>query len=367
MFEERLEATLTGMGYQRMNSNAPGVYLYYNRQDEELRIISILRLLHGTEVTKEQYDNLLNQIKRNFSGSDPGRLFLLSMILTIAPDQAKQLCAENSQDNHWMIDLAANRLIIYETQSGEFAGIRSPIEAILEEEYRSSLNRRSSTEEVLNPFPGQGTTQNPRNIGKLLTVMNSSIIIVNIIAYLITHYAPFFGGPNGMLTGGALSWYEVFEEKQYYRILTAMFMHGDFSHLMNNMLVLLFVGDNLERAAGKLKYLFIYFGAGIVAGLTSVSYNMWKDYGQYTESATYSIGASGAIFGVVGAVLFIVVINRGRLENINTRQMVFFVIFSLYGGIANTHIDQAAHVGGFLAGIIFAALLYRRRKNIGTV
>jgi rhomboid protease GluP len=132
------------------------------------------------------------------------------------------------------------------------------------------------------------------------------------------------------------------------------------------MLVLLFVGDNLERAAGKLKYLLIYFGTGIIAGITSISYNMWKDSGQIGEASSYSIGASGAIFGVVGAVLFIVMINRGRLEGISTRQMVFFVILSLYGGIANTHIDQAAHIGGFIAGIILAALLYRRNKDTKT-
>jgi rhomboid protease GluP len=167
-----------------------------------------------------------------------------------------------------------------------------------------------------------------------------------------------------MLGKGALSWYFVMKEKEYYRVLTSMFMHSDFGHLFNNMLVLLFVGDNLERAAGKYKYLFIYFGTGILAGITSISYNMWKENGQYLiDNTVFSIGASGAIFGVVGAMLYIVAINRGRLEDISTRQMVLFVVFSLYGGITNTQIDQAAHVGGFLAGILLAAIVYRRRSR----
>jgi rhomboid protease GluP len=131
------------------------------------------------------------------------------------------------------------------------------------------------------------------------------------------------------------------------------------------MLVLLFVGDNLERAAGKFKYLLLYFGTGILAGITSISYNMWKDYANFSyEYSAFSIGASGAIFGVVGAVLYIVIVNKGRLEDISSRQMVLFVVFSLYGGISNARIDQAAHVGGFMAGILLAAILYRRpRRN----
>ena len=167
-----------------------------------------------------------------------------------------------------------------------------------------------------------------------------------------------------MLGRGALSWYFVFEKKEYYRVLTSMFMHSDLEHLFNNMLVLYFVGNNLERAAGKIRYLFLYFGTGILAGLASISYNMWKEGGQFlVGNSVFSVGASGAIFGVVGAMLFIVVINRGRIADISTRQMVLFVVFSLYGGVTNTQIDQVAHIGGFLAGIVLAAITYRRPKG----
>jgi rhomboid protease GluP len=63
---------------------------------------------------------------------------------------------------------------------------------------------------------------------------------------------------------------------------------------------------------------------------------------------------------VVGAILFIVVINRGRLAEISTGQMILFVVLSLYSGIINAQIDQAAHIGGFFAGISLAVILYRR-------
>jgi rhomboid protease GluP len=87
---------------------------------------------------------------------------------------------------------------------------------------------------------------------------------------------------------------------------------------------------------------------------------MWKYNMQLSSGITISIGASGAIFGVVGAVLLIVIKNRGELENMSTADIVRFVVFSLYGGIVNARIVQAAHIGGFLAGFVLAKLLYRK-------
>jgi len=191
------------------------------------------------------------------------------------------------------------------------------------------------------------------------------IIALNILAYLFTHFTPFFGGAEQMLEKGALSWYYVKESHEYYRILTSMFMHADWSHLVNNMIVLLFIGGNLERAAGRLRLIFIYFGSGILAGITSISYNMWKEYANVSfDGTTISIGASGAIFGVVGAILYVVIVNKGRLQEISMQQMILFIILTLYSGVINSQIDQAAHVGGFLAGILLAAILYRRPRPV---
>ena len=61
-----------------------------------------------------------------------------------------------------------------------------------------------------------------------------------------------------------------------------------------------------------------------------------------------SVGASGAIFGIVGAMGYMLLINKGRLEDISGRQIILFTIFSLYGGIANANIDNVAHIGGFI-------------------
>jgi rhomboid protease GluP len=369
MIEERLEQALTNLGYRRMNSNNASIYLFYHMAATELTVISVIHSIAGMEMTKEQYMHILEQIKNNLRREpSPGSIRLLSLLLTPEVERVKHLCIDKQEDQHWIIDLSSNRLIIYETGSKEFTPIRDLIEGILSEEELKRITNQETTYTGIQTDAGcrtgQARTVMLKRGFRLFTFSNTIIILLNVIAFILLHYTPSFGGKGSMLGRGALSWYYVFREREYYRVLTSMFMHSDLEHLFNNMLVLYFVGDNLERATGKWKYLFLYFGTGILAGLTSISYNMWKEGGQYlVENSVFSIGASGAIFGVVGAMLFIVIINRGRMEDISTRQMVLFALFSLYGGIANTQIDQAAHVGGFLAGILLAAIIYRRPRR----
>jgi rhomboid protease GluP len=377
MMEDRLSISLTNIGYRRIDSNAQGIYLFYRVEENELNIISVIHAINGNEITSEQYAHVLDQIKANFRQSYSHRLHLLSLIFTNNPDNAKHLCAEADQDSHWIVDMSNNRLMIYETQSRDFTGLQNLIESLLDgKPYRDIDsedlygNKTDFPGQEHRPngydggFPGQGQNRRPPNRVQF-TVVNTSIIIINILVFLITTYLPIFGGKEAMLEKGALSWYFVKENGEIYRILTSMFMHSGWDHLINNMIVLLFVGSNLERAAGKLKYLFIYFGSGIIAGICSISYNMWKEYAQvYYADTTISIGASGAIFGVVGAILYVVVINRGKLPQISTSQMILFVVLSLYSGIINAHIDQAAHIGGFFAGLLLAVILYRRPGRI---
>ncbi len=232
-------------------------------------------------------------------------------------------------------------MLVYEDQSSYFSYIISSIEDIIHDKSYETGDLEC----------------NKHKVG-WITLFNTIIVVANIIIHLLAHHTNVFGYEGYAFNKGSLSWYFIKEEREYYRILTSMFLHSDFEHLINNMLVLFFVGDNLERTVGRLKYLWIYFGSGIIAGIVSISYNMIK------QKHIFSIGASGAIFGVVGAMGYILLVNKGHVNHISSRQIALFTIFSLYGGIANANIDNAAHIGGFIGGIIIAILLYRRPKEI---
>ena len=129
-----------------------------------------------------------------------------------------------------------------------------------------------------------------------------------------------------MLAHGAMFAPLVVDHGQYYRLVTSVFMHFGVSHLLNNMLVLFVLGDNLERALGHVKYLIFYIVSGIVANIISIMVHMGSAY------AAVSAGASGAIFGVVGGLVYVVAVNHGQLDGLTNRQLGFMIILSLYHG-----------------------------------
>lgn len=345
--KDGISSQLTAIGYRRLDIHLKSLELYFRPLEAGAEIILFLRAFTGKEMTREEYRRILDNIRQKFTDSGFQTINLLGLIFTLNPDIARRFCLE--EDDHWIVDLSERRLMVYENQSPYFLGLKAPLENIIEDEsYETGLVHGRSSEDEW-----EICTESTHKV-EWITLLNTILIAANILVFLVVQHTRVFGDTAIALKAGALSWYFVKEENQYYRILTSMFLHTNLEHLLNNMLVLFFVGDNLERAAGKIKYMIIYLGSGIIAGISSISYNMLK------EEAILSVGASGAIFGIVGAMAYILFINKGRLEDINSRQIILFTVFSLYGGIANAHIDNAAHIGGFIGGVILALLLYRR-------
>ncbi|NLL00450.1 MAG: rhomboid family intramembrane serine protease [Clostridiales bacterium] len=342
--EDGIIRQLKAMGYHKLDIRINTMDVFYRSSDLGTEIILVLRVISGNEISPDEYRLLLNNIKKRFYESGFVDIFMMGLILTAIPERARRLYLD--QEDHIIVDLWDRRLIIYESQSPYFNGLIPELEKIIHDNnYSTGLEDKEY---------GQVYDSHNHKI-KWVSLFNTIFIVANIIIYIFVHHTNIFGDSIHALQKGALSWYMIKEEGEFYRLITSMFIHSDFEHLMNNMLVLFFVGDNLERAAGKIKYLIIYFGSGIIAGISSISYNMIKD------RWVLSVGASGAIFGIVGAMGYMLLINKGRLEDISGRQIILFTIFSLYGGIANANIDNVAHIGGFIGGIILALILCNKK------
>ena len=183
--------------------------------------------------------------------------------------------------------------------------------------------------------------------------INGVLIAVNILYFFWLEFHGSTENAAFMVEHGAMYVPLVVREGEYYRLLTAVFMHFGISHLVNNMVILFVLGDNLERALGKVKYLVFYLICGVGANVFSMVVSI-REY-----ELAVSAGASGAIFGVIGGLLYVVIRNRGRLEDLSTRQLALFVVCSLYFGFTSTGIDNAAHVGGLVLGFLLAAIFYR--------
>ena len=190
-----------------------------------------------------------------------------------------------------------------------------------------------------------------------ISYVNCTIIAINVIYFLYLEIAGSSENTAFMISKGAMYAPLVLEEGQYYRLLTAVFMHFGINHIMNNMLVLFFLVDNLERALGRVKYLIFYLLCGVGANVISMMVNM-SEY-----SYRVSAGASGAIFGVVGGLLYAVIVNRGQLEDLTTRQLGIIVLLTAYHGFTSQGIDNAAHIGGLLLGVVLGIIFYRKPKR----
>lgn len=184
-----------------------------------------------------------------------------------------------------------------------------------------------------------------------------ALIVINVAVFFIMSL---FGNTEDvmfMLEHGAMFEPLITEEHEYYRIITSMFLHFGIEHLLNNMVILGALGWNLELETGKIRFLIIYLVSGIGGNLLSLYLGV--------SSAEYAVsaGASGAIFGLMGALLHVAARNRGRMGRISGKGVLFMIALSLYFGITSSGIDNAAHIGGLLCGFILAVILYRKKNS----
>lgn len=153
--------------------------------------------------------------------------------------------------------------------------------------------------------------------------------------------------------------------KFLWTILTSMFMHGGFFHIFANMLSLFFVGSLAERILGRKRYLYFYLAAGIFASILFVLLSLFF-VGEYNA---YAVGASGAIFGLIGLLMaltpnlpvFLMFIPIPiKMKYAAPGMLVVLWLISIAG---NVSIGNTAHLGGFLAGIFYGVYLRSKYKR----
>lgn len=134
------------------------------------------------------------------------------------------------------------------------------------------------------------------------------------------------------------------KDGDYYRLFTSMFLHIGILHLLCNMYSLYIIGKEVENVFGKVKYLIIYLLSGIAGSILSLAFN----------HNTICAGASGAIFGLLGALLYFGYYYRTYLGATLTRSIIPVIVLNLIIGFTSSGIDNAAHIGGLVGGILIA-------------
>lgn len=189
-----------------------------------------------------------------------------------------------------------------------------------------------------------------------IPVITILLVLANIAVFIYVELHGSSQDAELMLNMGASYEPYIVEQHEYYRLFTHMFLHFGFDHLFNNMISLAVLGWSLENVLGKWRFAVIYILSGIFAGIASVVYNIQMG----TESV--SCGASGAIYGLMGALLVYLILRcRGRISSEIPRYLVFIAL-SIYSGMQDATIDNAAHIGGFVAGFLLCLILAHNRR-----
>lgn len=179
----------------------------------------------------------------------------------------------------------------------------------------------------------------------------ATLIVVNISIFFIFAILGKAEDVLFMREYGAMYEPYVMEGHEYYRLLTSIFLHFGIEHLLNNMVMLGALGMNLEPEIGKLRFLLVYFVSGIGGNICSLLLNI--SFGEVVISA----GASGAVFGLTGALLCAVLRNKGRIGRLHKKGVFVLVILSIFLGLSEPGVDNAAHIGGLICGFVLEALL----------
>lgn len=194
------------------------------------------------------------------------------------------------------------------------------------------------------------------------------LLVLNIVGYI---FCTQMG--EVVYTIGSMNAEKILVAHEYYRFLTSVFLHADIEHLVSNMIFLFGLGQMVEQVTGHISFSIVYLLSGFGGSIFSILYAV------LTGKIYDAVGASGAIFGLVGA-LFILVVARdlkrrshsqgtveildqrgrqipGSYESVSVGRIIFAVVYMIYSGSRAAGVDNAAHVGGLLCGIMIMAVI----------
>ena len=179
--------------------------------------------------------------------------------------------------------------------------------------------------------------------------------LVGAVAVLVQHAGAdgFLADPQGstLVRWGAL-WRPAVAAGEWWRFVTAMFLHGGWEHLLVNTYALFMLGRFCEEVFGPLRYFVTYVGGGL-AGAAASTLN--------TQQTGLSVGASGAIMGLLGALIVVLVLRRGTWPEAWRRALLWNLLLlgaiQIFIGFQLPMVDNAAHVGGMLGGAAMALVV----------
>lgn len=369
MIREKLDRYFSDRGFVEVDLHTSYMELYYTPQGGSASLVWLVDSDAIGVLNHESYMGYFEKIRSTFLQKGFSFVNVLTLFLTDNCEKAKEIGEGTA---FWIVDERYGRLVIYENQPDDYCGIRIALEQFvsfltaerireaerLKQEQDELFYQQMAREEAFKRRSADKVNRNIRELKKydFKPVVTIGIVVINCIVLILVNL---LGGKLGIeewSDKGAIYWGAVFFGHEYYRLLTGMFLHAGIDHIFGNMIILYAAGEYVEKSVGHFKFLLVYIGGGLVAGLTSCAYYYQQD------QFVHSIGASGAVFAVVGALIIYVILNQSNFLEVGATRIVMFSVYALYSGFTNSGVDNAAHVGGLLGGSIIYLLIFGVEK-----
>ena len=179
--------------------------------------------------------------------------------------------------------------------------------------------------------------------------ITNALIIICVLVYIgdqITSYMMTDTFGIGVLSVYGMKINEAIRQGQWWRLFTCIFLHGDVSHIGFNMMAIYIWGKYIEALYGSWRYIVIFLMAGLMGSVASFAF-----------SPVNSLGASGAIYGMFGALLYFRKYDKKLFNFIIGAPALVYMAVSLFSGFTMPYVDNIAHIGGLVGGYLSARII----------
>lgn len=328
---EMLSSYFKARHFQAIPTDTQSVSMYATFQKHSLYLINLIALGDERSYNHEMYEHYKMTTKAQFAGVQSDKVILLNILIVDHPELLYEQVNYAPEvdtdfiDVHWIVDSGKRELVIPNKQLKSVLGLEKPVQELvttgLQEFYELSRTHDHS-------------------------YVSLAFIIINVAMWLVLQYEG--GSTNGetLLRFGALNGALMQADGSYWRLFTSMFLHIGFGHLAFNVFSLYIFGSRLEKHINTFQFVGIFVFAGVLGGLASL-FGSW-----YLGTNVIAAGASGGIYGLLGAILLLSKASGQSLEGLSSYIIWLIFISGIVYSVVSPNVDAFAHIGGFVGGLI---------------
>lgn len=306
---------------------------------------SIIRIVTRSIINEEQFNydylktkSIAKQIKR--------KTFDFSMnILSIYTNLSDEKLIDNINDKK-IINVSIKseeELVNNEIILKSFKDIKDNI-LVSEDDFKAIMQITND----INVKTIEETEKREKVMNNRKPILTYTLILINVIVFALMYIYGNGSEDIETLKNFGANYIPLVKSGEYIRLITSAFVHIGIIHLLSNMYALYVIGRQVEQLYGRIKYILIYFISVIMGSLFTVV---------FSSSNTVAAGASGAIFGLLGALLYFGYSYRGYIGNSIINQVLPAILLNLVIGFSSPNIGNSAHIGGLIGGYLISMAL----------